>query len=74
MMAAPEGLGKLDDVCPVDDDWDVTNPNHETNEPEAIDEVPTRDATVQDDEVWTRDRLLERMEKLKSEFGESVFK
>ncbi len=35
-------------------DWDMIGPEHETDGPEAIDEVSTRDATVQDDEVWTR--------------------
>ncbi len=53
MMAAPEVFERLDDAFPVDDDWDMTSPNHETDGPEAIDEVPTREATVQDDEVWT---------------------
>ena len=52
-MAAPEGFERLDDVFPVSDDWDMTSPNRETDGPEAIAEAPTRDATVQDDEVWT---------------------
>ena len=61
LMAAPEGFETLDDVFPVDDDWDMTSPDHEADGPEAVDEVPPGDATVQGDEVWTRDGFLERM-------------
>ena len=68
MTAEPEGF----EVFPVDDDWGVTKANHETDGAEAIDEVPARDATVRDDEVWTGGGLLERMQKFKSELAENV--
>ncbi len=58
LMAMPDSFERLDDVLPVDDDESMTNP----------------DATVQDDEVWTGDGLLERMETLQFEFGKNVFK